>query len=724
MRRRRSPRRPFGSGQTFMNTASIPGDDFPLRIRLAQYARALLGIEDHDNRVFLEFVFSTLSRQQLFGFIEQFAALCPRDQCADILEDELSDVEDADDMVRVFIRIMSRPEMEHAVFDFKRLLGDALESVNEPDVESYHARAGQLRHKLNLGAEEVAVLEWGCCLQISRNFDQVVDLYGATQKAGILSVMTGIPLPRLRRIISTREMLTMNGLISFDSGRNQVDDDVFDYLLGNAGPDFAVDAYERVTKASLDFEEFSLSMTQQHALARIVNSRGAANILFYGKPGTGKTELSKAVSIFCDRPAVMVGCGAGGERFDRKKALVTAVNSMPEGAIVIVDEAEALLASHDLFQRVGSNKAWINQFMDTNRHKIIWIINDISALDESIRRRFAYSIQFKALRACQRERIWDCQLRKYKIKRYFPAKRIDQLAKRYEVSPGVIAYAVRTVTQCRELYWSAENIHSLLAEVLNSQTLLTEGTRLPKKLNAITDNYDPSALNTDTNIPKLIDGLERFQREGEKGGLNLLFWGWPGTGKTEFAKHMAERLGKELMVKRISDLQSKFIGETEKNIARTFREAEERNSILFLDEADSLFINRQTALRSWETSQTNEILTQMENFSGILICCTNLLDHLDAAVMRRFAFKIKFLPLTEEGRLRLYAKYFGFVRGALTNEHKTNLSKVRNLCPGDIKAVWQRIRVVGSPASHAGVIKELKREVGYKSNSSKAPIGF
>ena len=142
--------------------------------------------------------------------------------------------------------------------------------------------------------------------------------------------------------------------------------------------------------------------------------------------------------------------------------------------------------------------------------------------------------------------------------------------------------------------------------------------------------------------------------------------------------------------------------------------------------ADSLFINRQTATRSWETSQTNEILTQMENFSGILICCTNLLENLDEAAMRRFSFKIKFLPLTYEGKLRLYRNYFSTVKGSFTTEHKAALSKVQNLCPGDIKAVWQRMRMLGRRESllHVKIIAELEKEVGYKRGKSRVAMGF
>jgi transitional endoplasmic reticulum ATPase len=131
-------------------------------------------------------------------------------------------------------------------------------------------------------------------------------------------------------------------------------------------------------------------------------------------------------------------------------------------------------------------------------------------------------------------------------------------------------------------------------------------------------------------------------------------------------------------------------GKTEKQIAAAFDEADREGAVLFLDEADSLILDRKTASRSWEASQTNEVLTQMENFTGICICCTNLLDHLDESALRRFTWKIKFLPLTDEGKEALFRKYFQ-PQGRLANGVKTALREIRDLTPGDFKTVRQRI---------------------------------
>jgi SpoVK/Ycf46/Vps4 family AAA+-type ATPase len=202
-----------------------------------------------------------------------------------------------------------------------------------------------------------------------------------------------------------------------------------------------------------------------------------------------------------------------------------------------------------------------------------------------------------------------------------------------------------------------------------------------------------------------------------------MFWGLPGTGKTEFAKYMARELGKDLLVKNMSDLSSKWVGDTEKNIAEAFREARAAGSMLFLDEADSLFIDRKTASHSWETSQTNELLTQMENFEGICICCTNLLDHIDEAALRRFSWKVKFLPLTPDGAEKLFRKYF-LPEGAIPKAVKAGLQTTQNLTPGDFKTVWQRQQYREKPATAVEILAELRKENSYKRNRTSGPIGF
>ena len=129
----------------------------------------------------------------------------------------------------------------------------------------------------------------------------------------------------------------------------------------------------------------------------------------------------------------------------------------------------------------------------------------------------------------------------------------------------------------------------------------------------------------------------------------MLFYGLSGTGKTEFARYISSCLGKDILLKRASDILDKYVGESEKHIKDAFQEAEATNSILLFDEADSFFADRNSVHNSWERTQVNEFLTQMEEFGGILICTTNLKQIMDSAMNRRFHMIVEFKSLTENG---------------------------------------------------------------------------
>src|SRR5262249_49163191 len=121
----------------------------------------------------------------------------------------------------------------------------------------------------------------------------------------------------------------------------------------------------------------------------------------------------------------------------------------------------------------------------------------------------------------------------------------------------------------------------------------------------------------------------------------ICLYGPPGTGKTAYGRHVAESLDRPLLVKRASDILSPYVGEAERNIARMFHEARLEGAVLLLDEADSLLRDRRGAVRAWEVTQVNEMLTQMEAFEGIFIASTNLIDSLDEAAMRRFDARVR-----------------------------------------------------------------------------------
>jgi ATP-dependent 26S proteasome regulatory subunit len=143
-------------------------------------------------------------------------------------------------------------------------------------------------------------------------------------------------------------------------------------------------------------------------------------------------------------------------------------------------------------------------------------------------------------------------------------------------------------------------------------------------------------------------------------GLRLLFCGPPGTGKTLAAEVMAHVLGRDLLVVDLSQMVSKWIGETEKNLAATFEAAERGGAVLFFDEADALFGRRTEvgdARDRYANLETAYLLTRLERFEGLGILATNLRQNLDPAFARRIEFIVPFDPPGAGERTDLWRRH-------------------------------------------------------------------
>ena len=159
-----------------------------------------------------------------------------------------------------------------------------------------------------------------------------------------------------------------------------------------------------------------------------------------------------------------------------------------------------------------------------------------------------------------------------------------------------------------------------------------------------------SLLSVD-NFPNI---QKRLEEEGMRKGFACLFYGGPGTGKTETVLQIARQTGRNLMQVDIAGMRDKFVGESEKNIKAVFQRYRElcRNSevkpILFFNEADGIFGKRSTfggnnpSVEKMDNAMQNIILQEIEDLEGILIATTNLTNNLDSAFERRFIFKIEF----------------------------------------------------------------------------------
>jgi hypothetical protein len=209
--------------------------------------------------------------------------------------------------------------------------------------------------------------------------------------------------------------------------------------------------------------------------------------------------------------------------------------------------------------------------------------------------------------------------------------------------------------------------------------------------------------------------LERIAAPGAPADLSLLLTGPPGTGKTALAAALAERLDRPLLVKRASDLLSKWVGETEAQIADAFGEARERGALLLFDEADSLLSDRAGAERNWEVSQVNELLTWMDSHPLPFVAATNFARRLDPAALRRFVFKIELMALSPPLAARAWARFFGGAAPA-------GLALVTGLTPGDFAVVARQLRY-REAASAPEILGLLEAEARAKPEPAMS-IGF
>ena len=219
--------------------------------------------------------------------------------------------------------------------------------------------------------------------------------------------------------------------------------------------------------------------------------------------------------------------------------------------------------------------------------------------------------------------------------------------------------------------------------------------------------YDLAMLNVESRfeVARIVAALK------SRSHGSLCFYGPPGTGKTALAEHIARALGQPLLIKQASDLMSKYVGETEQQMAAMFREAELEKAVLLLDEADSFLQDRRGAQRTYEVTEVNEMLQGMERYAGIFICTTNLMESLDPAALRRFTFKIKFMPLTAKQRETMFTtEALAGHAGLLTASLRQRLGQLAQLCPGDFAAVKRQTVILNAKLSADEFLAQLEAE--------------
>ena len=465
---------------------------------------------------------------------------------------------------------------------------------------------------------------------------------------------------------------------------------------------------------------------------------GRLNVLFYGVPGAGKTSFARALATAAGLKRYELLQGeADGKNIsaETRMAGIQIFNARMAsgGNVLVIDEADELLrTTGSLFgerSRGGSEKGVINTILDGMKSPAIWISNaSAEEMDESVRRRFDYSVHFRAVTLAQREKIWRNNIRRLDMGALIPEASAAALAERYETSAGGITMVLENV---KRLNPDSDRAVELVERIMRPHCELMRSAIQDGKGKPAAD-YSLDGLNIkgDVGLDRIVEAVRNFQGEcarkaeppqADRPRMNLLLWGPPGTGKSEYVKYLGSMLKTKVVVKMGSDLLDKYVGGTEERIAAAFAEAEAEKAILFLDEIDGLLQSRTRADHSWEVTQVNELLHQMENFNGVMVGATNFFDGLDQAVLRRFTFKIEFGYLDDTGKRIFFERMFDPKLSAAEAER---LDAVACLAPGDFRTVRQSLYYLGGDVDNAMRIGELEKESRVKTDARRSRIGF
>lgn len=576
--------------------------------------------------------------------------------------------------------------------------------------------ADELAALLGFGPLDQALLEVMIACERVPRVAELVDVmrYAGVDLPGLVGEVAGVePIDAGR--IARRSAAARLGLASFslDSrGREEVDlswtlRHVLDLAPAPGRPLLEALA-GGCQQARLGLDDFAVA--DADFLVRLL--RGALaeqavgiNILIHGPPGTGKTEFARTLAAAAGARLHAVGevddDGDEPERWERIAAMQLSQRVLGgrRGALLLFDEMEDLIGDAsptggDWFRKRAGSKVFVNRMLETNPVPVIWTTNAIGNVDGAILRRMSHVLKLGLPSRSAGERMLA---RVAADEGVAPGAAFGRLLDAAPEATTVLRVATRAGRLVGEADGGVRSAEALV-KALRGGELPMDG---PGALDVALYESDPP-------VAEVIEGIAA----ADAADVSLLLTGPPGTGKTALAWHLARRLDRPLVVKRASDLLSKWVGETEANIADAFAEARRCGGVLLFDEADSLLFDRTTARTSWEVGQVNELLTWLDRHPLPVVAATNHPGKLDPATLRRFVFKLGLRPLGAERSARAFERFFGMAAPA----------GLDGLTPGDFAVVARQLR--HRPASGpADIVARLKAEAAARPGVA-SPIGF
>lgn len=594
----------------------------------------------------------------------------------------------------------------------------------------------RLASVIGLNNVECRVLELVALLYQVSVLESCTETLGDLTSTGVVRVLAGmlaLPAPAVKQVLSKQGVLARTGIVQVDAHpyklRHKLNvlsagfvealvehesdpvELVRDRIIPAAAPNLQIEDY-----AHLD----DLAVLKTYLGKALQTGKPGVNIYLHGSPGTGKTQLARVLAQELGVAAFEVTTensdGDPVNAISRLRAVRAAQSFLSNAPCVLVfDEAEDVFNNSGFMQEstAKQHKGWFNQMLESNPLPTLWLSNAARGLDASFVRRFDMIVEVAVPPKARRLQILQAH-----CNGLADTATLAKLANSAELSPAIVQRAA-SVARCVQAELGDNKAQKALVGLM-SQTLKMQGLEPLNAAQAVAlpECYDPRYINVDADLQQLCEGIRNAP------SARICIWGPPGTGKTAYGRWLAQQLERNLLVKRVSDLVSPYLGETEQKIARAFQEARQDKAVLVIDEVDGFLQDRRGAQRSWEVTQVNEMLTQMEQFDGIFIASTNLMEGLDQAALRRFDLKIKFdylLPEQAQALFQAYCTQHGLA--APPTDVLNAIGKLHNLTPGDFAAVARRSRF-SKLTDAAAWLEALRTECAVKQGGARPRIGF
>ena len=502
-------------------------------------------------------------------------------------------------------------------------------------------------------------------------------------------------------------------------------------------------------KSTLKRTDFNYMQRDLDMLLDYCKNTKNPSIFLYGRAGVGKNEIAALIAKELDKDLWEIHNidTQGIMREDRLEQFIRAQSMLnADKSVILLDECEEFFPS--LYPKYNEDKAsknTLNKMLESVKIPSIFLGNSAD-IDPAFLRRFDIVLEIHAPPKEKKQEMIEKALKSQGIK--LDSKIITQISES-SLSQGVLLQACKVAKTLAKHKLSTQSpkerqksIKESLIQVLNEHLKL-QGQKLIS-INVKKEQnlpYDMSLINASVDMKSLCEKIKNVcgtkdskdfatTDSTQAQGIRILAYGMAGSGKSEFAKALAKELDKPIMLKKASDLLSMWLGKSEQNIAKAFSEAEQKGAILVLDEVDSFLQDRSGAYHSWEVTQVNEMLTQMESFQGIFIATTNFMTNLDKASIRRFDMKIEFKPLDSARFIKafgLYARYLGindYVEFLESNSIQREIEKLDNICFGDFALLARSARFEAITSSQQ-LLEKLQEESNLKdTHTNTRKMGF